>query len=224
MSEQILEILKDNFIQTREIQKGIDELKSKEGDSQTLDKLKTILDNQQTLIQEFKATKNKGGDTQTVEELKRLIVRQTSEIEELKNKKLVIDASKFLDSKPTKYITILGGNNAFVTYKWALGIIAFVLCFWIGSKYIPIYLNESKALEDETVRNSKFVTFLRLKQFKEHGETSDIDSFLNKVNSSDSTFVNDYNSLLGHYNKEKERVSTEKAIKELQNKLEDTKK
>lgn len=224
MSEQILEILRDNFIQIKEIQKGVDELKSKEGDSQTLEKLKTILDNQQKLIEVILTLKNKESYSQAVEELKRLIVRQTSEIEALKNKKQVIDLSKFSDSKPAKYITIFGGNNAFVTYKWALGIIAFVVCFWIGSKYIPSYLNESKNEEATSYRNRHYIKFLRLKEFKETGSTKEIDQILNQVANKDSVFAKEYNNLMEFYNNEIDRITTEETIKELQNKLKERKK
>jgi len=174
--------------------------------------------------EELNAIKNKGSDTQAVEELKRLIVRQTSEIEELKNKKQVLDLTKFSNSEPTRNITIFGGNNAQITYRWALFASCFILFSYFGWKYLPSYLIESKALEAETARNSTYVTFLRLKQFKEHGGTKEIDMFLNKIEHFDSTFVKEYNSLLAHYSQEIERLNTEKEIKELQDKLKNNEK
>lgn len=168
--------------------------------------------------------KNKGGDTQAVEELKELINRQSSNIESLKNKKTVVDLSEYIESDKGRSITIFGGNEAHITYKWALMFLGFCFLVFCGFKYIPSYLVESKKIEKNVHRNNHFVQYLRLKEFKEQGNTKNIDTFLNKVSNDDSLFVEEYNNLINHYNSEIDRIETEETIKELQNKLEETKK
>lgn len=173
------------------------------------------------LQEEIKAIKNKGGDTQAVEELKRLIVQQTSEIGYLKDKE--IDYTKLVNIKPNKYITIFGGNNGCVNYKWTLRIVAFVICFCIGCLYIPAYFNERAKLEEETYMNKKFVEYYRLTQFRDKGNTQKIDDFIQKIYNSDSVFVKDYNKLEKEYKKEQKRIKLEEERKGLEKQIKELK-
>lgn len=192
-------------------------INGQQANSKQLKELLSMLQN------ELNELKNQKGDTIAVQELKQLILQQTSEIEALKQKKPVIDLTKIANQEPTKSITIFGGNNAQVTYKRALMFFGFVLFSYFGFKYIPSYLNESNRQDEEHLMTKRFVEYSRLTQFQEKGNTEEIDDFIQMIYSSDSLFVNKYNTLSKAYRKEQQRIQLEKEKNNLDQQLKDLK-
>ena len=69
----------------------------------------------------------------------------------------------------------------------------------------------------------RFVEYSRLTQFKEKGNTEEIDEFIQMIYSSDSLFVNKYNTLSKAYRKEQQRIQLEKEKNNLDQQLKDLK-
>ena len=162
---------------------------------------------------------SKISNSQSIEELKQIIIRQSSEIQAIKELNSTLDISKYLKNEPTKNITIFGGADAQIIYKWALLFIGFIYFSYLGFNHIPTYLNESKKIEETTLMTKRFVDFERLKNFEKNGNTEEIDKHIQMIYNNDSLFTTNYKRLNSLYHKEKKRLKLEREKKGIEDKI-----
>ncbi len=202
--EQLLEKILNEQLEQKKL---LEALKNKDVDLSVIKSLETKIIQNQSLVEELENTQKSTYNA--------IINSKNETIRAVRNKEVQV-----LDNpEPKKMITIFGGNNAVLSYKYTLTIVSVAFVLFFGTKYISEYLTEKERVDFHKSENKIFKNYMITQEFRYGNNQGKIKNILSKIRNNDSTFFSEYYDNVDYYNEEEEKERKKKRIKELQESL-----